>query len=324
MDGSQPRAPDDHDGWLHLWDDAIALAGSAGSTYLRARGIDEGLATVSGLRFSFDFLGAPAILFPIRDRMGTLVAVTGRYCDSNIPKARTVGRLMDGLFATPAALETSPLLVSEAPLDALTLASCGLPSIALCGTRWPRWLPVVAGFRAVAIATDADAGGDTCAAALTSVLRSLGATVSRWRPAGAKDWNEALISGFGLPCWTCAMAGHSYVPARFSSADGCWTCGSHDLGEDSLEASGRTELQDKADPAAEGPYASRLPGDSLAYERHRRASALVALDRRRYPRLRLSDGRTVGPGLLAWAPVLREMDAPTLDVLLRLIEGLRP
>jgi hypothetical protein len=60
---------------------------------------------------------------------------------------------------------------------------------------------------------------------------------------------------------------------------------------------------------------------SLAQERSSRGRALVALDRRRYPRLRLRDGRRVGPGLLAWGPVLREMDSDELEHLLAALEG---
>jgi len=52
----------------------------------------------------------------------------------------------------------------------------------------------------------------------------------------------------------------------------------------------------------------------------RRGQALVALDRRHYPRLHLPDGRTVERGLEAWAPVLREMNAEELLELARLVE----
>lgn len=51
-----------------------------------------------------------------------------------------------------------------------------------------------------------------------------------------------------------------------------------------------------------------------------RGQALVALDRRRYPKIDLDDGRTVGPGLVAWCPVLREMGTGELRELIRLVK----
>ena len=45
---------------------------------------------------------------------------------------------------------------------------------------------------------------------------------------------------------------------------------------------------------------------ALAEERSLRGLALLALDKRRYPGLRLADGQTAGPGLTSWCPVLQE------------------
>lgn len=50
-----------------------------------------------------------------------------------------------------------------------------------------------------------------------------------------------------------------------------------------------------------------------------RGKALVALDRRGYPRITLPDGRRPGPGLLLWAPVLRELDTEGLAALLDIV-----
>jgi DNA primase len=84
------------------------------------------------------------------------------------------------------------LVVTEAPLDALSLAAVGVPALALCGTHAPAWLPLVAAFRRVALAFDADGAGDQAAALLGPLLRSFGARPERWRPEGGKDWNELL------------------------------------------------------------------------------------------------------------------------------------
>ncbi len=51
-----------------------------------------------------------------------------------------------------------------------------------------------------------------------------------------------------------------------------------------------------------------------------RGRALCALDHRRYPRLRLPDGRVVGPGLFAWAPVLREAGVDELNAIVALVK----
>ena len=47
---------------------------------------------------------------------------------------------------------------------------------------------------------------------------------------------------------------------------------------------------------------------------------MAALDKRRYPRLRLSDALSVGPGLIAWCPVLRDADSKTLKRIIVLCE----
>ena len=57
---------------------------------------------------------------------------------------------------------------------------------------------------------------------------------------------------------------------------------------------------------------------TLAKERTLRGLALVALDKLRYPRLRLPTGETVGPGLISWCPVLRAASASTLTAVLQL------
>jgi DNA primase len=84
------------------------------------------------------------------------------------------------------------LVICEGPIDALSLAACGVPSLALVGLAMPEWIPAAAAFRTVALALDADQAGDQAAALLAPRLQSFGATVRRWRPSGVKDWNEAL------------------------------------------------------------------------------------------------------------------------------------
>ena len=72
------------------------------------------------------------------------------------------------MFASaPGTLGAPTLAVWEAPIDALSLAEAGLPTIALCGVNpgicWPDWLPKRPRFRTVYFAFDTDAGGEDAA-----------------------------------------------------------------------------------------------------------------------------------------------------------------
>ena len=99
------------------------------------------------------------------------------------------------MFATPGARSTTGrLVITEAPIDALSLAVAGVPAIALGGTSWPDWLPSACALRPVVLALDADKAGDDGCTRLTGALQAYGATIERWRPSGGKDWNDLLTS----------------------------------------------------------------------------------------------------------------------------------
>ena len=197
-----------------------------GARYLQRRCIDLLVAKIAGVHYSTSWFGRPAVLFPIQARTGEIIAWQGRHIDGGEPRMHDDGPKSAGLFASPGAMDNAtPLVFVEAPLDALSLATCGIPAFASCGTSWPEWLPRLVAFRSVALAFDADAAGDGAAASLTPLLISFGANVRRWRPAGTKDWNEALCCGEGMPCWQCATTGdYAYVPAHLMT-DSSWTCG---------------------------------------------------------------------------------------------------
>ncbi len=137
-------------------------------------------------------------MFPIYDDQGALVAAQGRYTDAREdPKARTLGSKKQGVFLSGGFWEHvkrgAPLVVTEAPIDALSLAACGFPSLSLCGKSGaPSWLPTKCAFKDVVLAFDADEAGEQGAAKLAPALASLGAKVRRLAPEGAKDWNEML------------------------------------------------------------------------------------------------------------------------------------
>lgn len=184
--------------WRGAYTRAPSLAAApTAAAYLTGRGIAPALADAAGVRAAPRWYGRPAVLFPIRDRAGEVVAVSGRCLDGRAPKALTGGQLSGGVFLTPGALVADPLVITEAPIDALSLAVCGVPAVALGGTRWPAWLPQAVAFRQVVIATDADQAGDAAAAKIADALRAFGARVERWRPDAGKDWNE-LLQAYGL------------------------------------------------------------------------------------------------------------------------------
>ncbi|SRR5579883_1094199 len=180
--------------WRDQWAAAGPLADTPGAAYLAGRGIPLALADAAGVRWAARFFGRPAVVFPLTDVAGQLVAVTGRHTDGrDDPKAHTAGPKSLGLFATAGALAADPLVITEAPLDALALAACGVPAVALCGTTGPRWLLQRAALRPVLLALDNDAAGDAGATSLGVTLVSLGAHCERLRP-GRKDWADDLAA----------------------------------------------------------------------------------------------------------------------------------
>jgi hypothetical protein len=58
---------------------------------------------------------------------------------------------------------------------------------------------------------------------------------------------------------------------------------------------------------------------NISKERTLRGQVLVGLDKLHYPRLRLPTGDTVGPGLVAWCPILRDASTSELTALLELV-----
>jgi len=190
--------------WRAAYDHAEPLPASVGARYLASRGVPVQLAEQAGVRHAPRWYGRPAVLFPVCDAAGQLVAVSGRHLDGGTPAAHTGGAKSQGLFATPGALSAARVVITEAPIDALSLAAAGVPAVGLCGTSGPDWLPQSCAFRAVAVALDADAAGDAAAARLTPALVALGATVERWRPSAGKDWNE-LVARHGLAALAAAL-----------------------------------------------------------------------------------------------------------------------
>ena len=183
---------------------ARPLVGTRGADYLSGRGVPPDVAALAGVRFATNWgrnensSGGPAVVFPLCDRAGNVIAAQGRYIADRKrgPNAITHNAINGAIFSTAGALDWlkrgAPLVVTEAPIDALSIAVAGFPAFAFCGCNAPRWLHLIGGLRRVLIATDADPVGDAAAAKIAANLRTFGATCQRLRPEGAKDWNEFL------------------------------------------------------------------------------------------------------------------------------------
>jgi hypothetical protein len=74
-------------------------------------------------------------VFACQTAAGRVVALQGRFLapSAGVPKAMSIGAISAGVFATRGALEADAVAIGEAPLDALSLAACGVPALALFG-----------------------------------------------------------------------------------------------------------------------------------------------------------------------------------------------
>lgn len=203
------EAPPDSLSWEERWQQTKPLAGSAGEHYLIRRGIVTPVAEAAGVCFAPSWFGHASVVFPVRDLAGELVAAQGRAVRGSAKL--TAGPKRNGVFFAPAPKSTTlpvdgaplavfePLdavlpavIIAEAPIDALSLATCGFPAMALCGTSGPSWLHIACGLRRVLLAFDADEAGDRAAQEIQARLQ-FGSRCERLVPEGAKDWNEMLL-----------------------------------------------------------------------------------------------------------------------------------
>jgi hypothetical protein len=184
--------------WRADWEQSAPLESTAGASYLERRGIPCKVAHAAGVRFASSWFGRAAVVFPLCDRAGTLIAAQGRFLTTqgSKPKAITSGPKSGSIFATSGAFADvqrgAPLVLTEAPIDALSIAVTGFPAFAFCGTSAPTWLHLIGGRRRVLLATDADEVGDRAADIIGAALSVYGAECERLRPDGVKDWNEFI------------------------------------------------------------------------------------------------------------------------------------
>lgn len=180
--------------WRRVWRNSTRLRGTPGEIFLERRGIFTRFTEISGVRFSAAWYGRPAVLFPVNDHGGSLVAISGRFVDrGRCLKTQSAGRTSLGVFSSLNALESAVIAVVEGPIDALSLALCGLSAIAINGTSWAEWLPKAIASKSVFVATDADDAGEEAAERLTEELSSFDCRLLRLRPHIGKDWNDTLV-----------------------------------------------------------------------------------------------------------------------------------
>lgn len=215
---------------------------SPGQNYLASRGIDKELAISSGCGFgywkhwieneygSYSLKKDKRVVFPIHNQEGQLIALSARAIssDSLEPKQIVKGYKSLGVFATPRALDSDTLIITEAPIDALSLAMAGFPAVATIGTSWPDWLVAVAAKKLTFIAFDNDEAGEKASLKLTAQLSGVGAKAERLLPS-RKDWNEVLLTD-GLEALKSQVDSfnlilNNYLPISNSSN----TCDSYSL-----------------------------------------------------------------------------------------------
>lgn len=194
------------------------LAGTTGERYLLGRGISLENAARSGAMFVRHWYGYQpdpnvppaerhAVVFPFWDQDGRQVARQGVFISGKRkPPGITWGPKINGLFST--FRPTGPwwwrapgcVILTEAPIDALSLSECYYPAVALCGTAGLSWMHLLTGMQTVFVAFDADEAGDKAAAKLVEEMGQFGGRFIRLRPenwrdpeATKADWNDMLV-----------------------------------------------------------------------------------------------------------------------------------
>jgi len=195
---------------------AAAFPDSPAEAYLEGRGIPADVAAAHGCGYCAEWHGVARVTFPVLNEDGALVAHAGRACVpcDNGRKQRIAGNKKAGVF-NKAALECGAVFVTEAPIDALSLAVFGYAATTGLGTSWPDWLRRALAFKTVFAAFDADEEGDKAAEHLAADLLFT-KSVTRLRPPEPhKDWNAALcaLGRDGLAAWLA-----EYVPLEAPSA----------------------------------------------------------------------------------------------------------
>ena len=189
--------------WKVPWQATEILQGTAGARYLAKRSISQVSASNANVRWSRNWNGQGAVVFPLQSRAGEVIAAQARAVRGTAKL--TAGPKKEGAFFAPVTLVNGrvcvpldaavpAIIVVEAPIDALSLATCGFPALALCGTSGPSWFHLACGLRRVALALDADEAGESASTQIAQILQPFGARCERLCPESYKDWNDWLVA----------------------------------------------------------------------------------------------------------------------------------
>jgi len=174
-------------------------AGEAGAKYLAGRGIPVEIARASRVRFGrYAHKGEEfaAVVFGMKDTDGKSVGFNARAIVGKLN--RHGGNIGAGVFSARcpdyAAIE-GVVIITESPIDALSLATCGYPAFALGGTPYRDLRSIIPPQNTVWLGFDADTAGNDACDKWTAELKHCGRISKRLSPPdGFKDWNEALTA----------------------------------------------------------------------------------------------------------------------------------
>lgn len=186
--------------WREIWEQGQMIEqGTSAMEYLVGRGLELEVVQAARVR-SLSLYGRQWVAFPFAYVDGNDVAFQARAADGGENAHRAYGPKKAGVFYTSAAaLKSETVYITEAPIDALSLAMCGRRAIALGGVVFPEWLLQALAFRCVALAFDNDSNGAgrKAASEMAPSLTSFGSYVFRMKPERAYnatkgDWNMML------------------------------------------------------------------------------------------------------------------------------------
>lgn len=209
--------------WLSKQPRLSADAAAPGREYLKLRGLCIEQCIAAEVIYTPNYLGRgrPGVIFPVYGDIHRKVlgGAQVRFIDNNLEhRVETLkdSKKKQSLFMTAGAIPDDRsfpwfLCVTEAPIDALSLSSAGIPAVATLGVEsaLPDWILNVLKFPAfVILASDNDEKGQDMAAKVQMQIQarmpaehSLILPSGLWKsrsvvirhPRTGKDWNEVLV-----------------------------------------------------------------------------------------------------------------------------------
>lgn len=212
--------------WLSKQPRLSADTAAPGREYLNLRGLDIEQCIAAKVIYTPDFRGRPGVIFPMYGdiQRKVLGGAQVRFIDNNpdLHRMETFkgSNMSQTMFMTAGAIPENRdhawfLCVTEAPIDALSLSSAGIPAVATVGRKslLPTWIMRVLKFPAfVILATDNDKAGQDMAADFHRQIHGrmspehqfkmpVGSQGHFWKsqsvairhPRTGKDWNEVLV-----------------------------------------------------------------------------------------------------------------------------------